>query len=142
MTYERRPFTFDRVVRILFSVCAILGILYLVNILKGVLLPFLVACLIAYTLEPIVKWNMRVLKLKGRFLPVLLTLAEVTAFISQGKYRHGVPHRAYQQRRMESAGQTGRIVLMEFSQFRSKLHNRTSKLDNSLSICHIYHDRL
>ncbi len=82
MTYERRPFTFDRVVRILFSVCAILGILYLVNILKGVLLPFFVACLIAYTLEPIVKWNMRVLKLKGRFLPVLLTLAEVTAFIT------------------------------------------------------------
>ena len=51
--YERRPYTFDRVVRILFSVCALLATLYLLSILKGVLLPFLVASLIAYMLEPV-----------------------------------------------------------------------------------------
>lgn len=82
MTYKRKPFTFDRVVRIFFSVCAILGTLYLLNILKGVLLPFLVACLIAYTLEPVVQWNMRLIRAKGRFLPVIMTLIEVTAIIS------------------------------------------------------------
>lgn len=81
MTNERRPYTFDRVVRIFFSVCAILGTLYLLNLLKGVILPFLVACLIAYTLEPMVKWNMRLMHLRGRFIPVLATLLEVTALI-------------------------------------------------------------
>lgn len=73
---ERQPYTFDRVVRILFSVCGILVVIYLLNLLKGVLLPFLVACLIAYMLEPIVKWNMRVTRLRRRFLPVILTLLE------------------------------------------------------------------
>lgn len=82
MTYPRRPYTFDRVVRILFSVLAILGILYVLNLLKGVLLPFLVACLIAYTLEPVVKWNMKILHLRNRFVPVILTLLEFTAAVS------------------------------------------------------------
>ena len=35
--YERQPYTFDRVVRILFTVCAILAVIYLLNVLKGVL---------------------------------------------------------------------------------------------------------
>lgn len=73
---ERQPYTFDRVVRILFSVCAILIVVYLLDVLKGVLLPFLVACIIAYILEPVVKLNMRVLHLKSRFVPVVLTLLE------------------------------------------------------------------
>lgn len=81
---ERKPYTFDRVVRIVFSICGILVALYLLNVLKGALLPFLVACLICYMLEPLVKWNQRVTHIKKRFLPVILTLLEaiviVTAF--------------------------------------------------------------
>ena len=78
----RKPYTFDRVVRILFSVCTIVIILVLLNVLKGVLLPFLVACLIAYMLEPIVEWNMRWTRLKTRFVPVVLTLLEALAAIA------------------------------------------------------------
>lgn len=78
---EREPYTFDRVVRILFSVCAILATIFLLNILKGVLLPFLVACLIAYMLEPIVKWNGKLLHTHRRFLPVVLTLLETCIVI-------------------------------------------------------------
>lgn len=78
----RRPYTFDRVVRITFTVISILATLYLLNLLKGVLLPFLVACLIAYMLEPIVRWNMKWTHVKSRFLPVLLTLLEATLFFS------------------------------------------------------------
>lgn len=74
--YERRPFTFDRTVRILFSTCALVAVLFLLDLLKGVLLPFLVACLIAYMLEPIVEWNMKWLHTRRRFFPVLLTLIE------------------------------------------------------------------
>ncbi len=74
--YQRKPYTFDRVVRIIFSVCAIVATLYLLDLLKDVLLPFLVACLIAYMLEPVVKWNMKWLHIRTRFVPVVITLLE------------------------------------------------------------------
>ncbi len=73
---ERQPYTFDRVVRIVFSVLGLLAAIYLLNVLKGVLLPFLVACLIAYMLEPIVRWNQKWTHLHHRFVPVMLTLLE------------------------------------------------------------------
>ncbi|MBD5280974.1 MAG: AI-2E family transporter [Bacteroides sp.] len=72
----RRPYTFDRVVRILFTVCTLVAVIFFLDSLKGVLLPFLVACLIAYMLEPIVTWNMKWTHSKNRFLPVMLTLLE------------------------------------------------------------------
>lgn len=75
---ERKPFTFDRVVRIIFSLCGFLIALYLLNMLSDVLLPFFVACLIAYILEPLVLFNKRITHLKRRFIPVLLTLLEAT----------------------------------------------------------------
>lgn len=78
---ERRPYTFDRVVRIVFSICGLLIALYLLNVLKGVLLPFLMACLICYMLEPLVKWNQRVTHVKSRFLPVILTLLEAMLIV-------------------------------------------------------------
>lgn len=78
---QRQPYTFDRVVRILFSVCGILVVIYLLDVLKGVLLPFLVACLICYILEPVVKWNMRWMHLRSRFLPVVATLLEAVAVL-------------------------------------------------------------
>lgn len=74
--YRRRPYTFDRVVRIIFSICILIGVLFLLYYLKDVLLPFFVACLIAYMLEPVVKWNKRWTHLKSRFIPVVLTLIE------------------------------------------------------------------
>ena len=78
----RRPYTFDRVVRILFSVAAILAVMYLLDVLKGVLLPFLVACLLAYMLEPAVQWNMRWMHLRKRFIPVVMTLIETVVVIT------------------------------------------------------------
>ncbi|MCM1291527.1 MAG: AI-2E family transporter [Prevotella sp.] len=80
--FDRQPYTFDRVIRILFSVFTIAAIIIMLNILKGVLLPFLVACLLAYMLEPIVKWNMKWTHLKSRFIPVMLTLIEFCAIIA------------------------------------------------------------
>ena len=74
--YEPRPFTFDRTVRIIFTVVTLVAVLMLLNILTGVLLPFLVACLIAYMLEPLVQWNMKIFRLHRRLVPVMLTLLE------------------------------------------------------------------
>lgn len=76
----KQPYTFDRVARITFTILGVIAALYLLDALKGVLLPFLVACLISYMLEPFVKWNMKLLKVKSRFFPVILTLLE-TCFI-------------------------------------------------------------
>lgn len=77
----RRPYTFDRVVRIVFSVIALVAVVWLVGRLGGVLLPFFVACMIAYLLEPIVLWNMKWTHTSHRFVPVVLTLMETTLVI-------------------------------------------------------------
>lgn len=71
-----KEYTFDRVVRIVFAVVILAAAIWLVNILKNVLLPFLVACLIAYMCEPFVQHNRRLLNLKGRLVAVLVTLFE------------------------------------------------------------------
>ncbi|MDE7349874.1 MAG: AI-2E family transporter [Muribaculaceae bacterium] len=76
MNSTRRPYTFDRVVRILFVVCGLVAILFLLDLLSDVLLPFLVACLIAYVLEPSVEFNKKILGCKRRFFPVVMTLLE------------------------------------------------------------------
>ncbi|MDE6135763.1 MAG: hypothetical protein K2F79_09345, partial [Muribaculaceae bacterium] len=72
-----RPFTFDRVVRILIAVAAVWAAVWLIGTLHSVLLPFLVAWLIAYILEPFVQYNRRLLRLKGRWLAIVMTLFEV-----------------------------------------------------------------
>lgn len=75
-----RPFTFDRVVRIIIAVALVAAAVYLINYLRHVLLPFFVACLVAYILEPFVQYNRQILRLKGRLVAVFVTLFEA-AFI-------------------------------------------------------------
>ncbi|MCM1348527.1 MAG: AI-2E family transporter [Firmicutes bacterium] len=77
----RRPFTFDRVIRILFAALVVICAMWLINYLRNVLLPFLVACLIAYLLEPALEFNQKLLHLKGRVIATFVTLFEVTFFI-------------------------------------------------------------
>lgn len=74
---ERQPYTFDRVIRILFGAVFIVGLFYLIYILRGALLPFLVAWIVAYMLNPLVVYNKRVFKLKGRVIAIALTFLEV-----------------------------------------------------------------
>ena len=64
------------------TLAAILGAVWLIGILKSVLLPFLVAWLIAYLLEPFVQYNKRLLRVKKRWLPILMTLFESVLVIS------------------------------------------------------------
>lgn len=76
-----RPYTFDRVVRIVGGIALLAGAVWLINLLKNVLLPFCAACLIAYLLEPLVEIQQRWLRLKGRVIPIFLTLIEVTCVL-------------------------------------------------------------
>lgn len=72
-TFGQRPFTFDRVVRIIFGSLIFGAVLWLVYYLRDVLLPFGVAVVIAYMLEPIVQFNRQLLHLKGRVTAVFVT---------------------------------------------------------------------
>jgi predicted PurR-regulated permease PerM len=76
-----RPYTFDRVVRIIITILTVLGIVWLLNLLSSVLLPFLVAWLIAYLLEPFVQFNRKLLHVKNRIVPIFLTLFEVVLVV-------------------------------------------------------------
>lgn len=71
-----RPFTFDRVVRIIITIVCIAGAIWVIKLLKSVLLPFLIAWVIAYMLEPIVQYNKQLLRAHKRILPVVMTLFE------------------------------------------------------------------
>lgn len=83
---ERKEFTFDRVVRLVIGVVVVLALLFLIHLLKNVLLPFLVACLIAYIFEPFVQYNRRLLHLKGRVVAVFVTLFESLFLLGIGLY--------------------------------------------------------
>ena len=82
MESNSRPYTFDRVVRIVIGVAMIMGILWLLNRLSDVLLPFCVACLAAYMLEPLVQFNRRIMRLKGRGVAIAVTLIQVVCMLS------------------------------------------------------------
>lgn len=83
---KTKPYTFDRVVRILAGAALLAGAIWLINILRNVLLPFCVACLIAYMLDPLVGYNKRLLRLKGRGIAVFLTLGEVALVVGMLGY--------------------------------------------------------
>ena len=69
-----KKITFDSFIRGIISVLIIIGVLYLVNYLSGVLLPFFVAWLIAYMTYPMVTFFQYRLKLKNRVASILLTM--------------------------------------------------------------------
>ena len=61
--WSSRPYTFDRVVRIVFTLAVLAGLIFLAAVLRHVLLPFVVAALIAYMIEPWVRCNKKILGL-------------------------------------------------------------------------------
>lgn len=76
-----RPFTFDRVVRMIITIAAIAAAVWLIGVLKNVLLPFCIACLLSYILEPFVECNQRMLHTKKRVIPVFITLIDVAVAV-------------------------------------------------------------
>jgi hypothetical protein len=77
---QQKKITFDSFIRGILTAVVIIGILYLVKRLSGVLLPFFVAWLIAYLIYPMVIFFQHKLRLKNRVISifvVLLTLASI-----------------------------------------------------------------
>ena len=77
-----RPFTFDRVVRILFSLALIGGLIYLIAVLRNALLPFLIAWLMAYMVQPFVKFFQYKLGLKNRLLSIIAVLISAALLLT------------------------------------------------------------
>lgn len=76
-----RPFTFDRVTRIVFSIVIIGILLYLITVLRNALLPFLIAWLLAYMMQPFVKFFQYKLKLKSRILAIVAVIISASLII-------------------------------------------------------------
>ena len=77
-----KKITFDSFIRFIFGVAIVIGIIYLLDKLSAVLLPFFIAWLIAYFMYPLVRFFQYKLKLKYRILSIVcafLTVASVIA---------------------------------------------------------------
>lgn len=85
MTVQRKEITFDRFIRGTLTAAGVIGILYLLDRLSGVLLPFFIAWLIAYITYPMVIFYQYKLRMRSRvvsILAVMLTLAAIGTAIS------------------------------------------------------------
>lgn len=71
----------DRIMRLIIGIVIAALLILLIRSLSDVLLPFFVACFIAYLLQPVVNFNRRILHTKGRAIASILTLIEVLAVI-------------------------------------------------------------
>ena len=69
-------FTFDKTVKLVIGIAIAITAVWLIGILKNVLLPFCLACLLAYILEPVVEYNRHLLAFKRRSPAVLVTLGD------------------------------------------------------------------
>lgn len=77
-----KPYTFDRVVRIFIGILVIFLLFLLLKRLSSVLLPFMVAWLMAYLLQPLVSFFQYKLKFKNRALSILSTFLLLAGIIT------------------------------------------------------------
>lgn len=78
----RNEITFDRFMRWVIAGLIIFAVLYGLNYLSAVLLPFFIAWFLAYMLFPIVRGVQRVLHLKVRVIAIFITLALVAGAVT------------------------------------------------------------
>ncbi len=71
---SRKPFTLDRIVRIIIGLVILISAGLLVKSISSVLLPFLIAWLLAYLLYPLMRFFQYKLKLRNRILSIAATL--------------------------------------------------------------------
>jgi predicted PurR-regulated permease PerM len=81
-SYFSRPFTFDRVVRLIIAFAMSFLLFFMLRYLSGVLLPFCIAWLLAYILYPLVEWVQRFVKYKvlAIFLVLLGIISTIVSF--------------------------------------------------------------
>lgn len=65
MAIQPAPYTFDRVVRMVLSAAALIGIFLLLRYLSDVLIPFAIAVVLAYLINPLVNLFQRLTRRRG-----------------------------------------------------------------------------
>ncbi|HAA13384.1 MAG TPA: AI-2E family transporter [Cytophagales bacterium] len=79
---DSRPFTFDRVFRIVLTVGFAYGAYVLLDYLRPVLVPFSIAFLLAYLFDPLVRFFQRRARIKSRILAIAMALLSFTAVLA------------------------------------------------------------
>ena len=81
MTSKPTYWNIDRIMKLIIGLLIAAALVWLVRYLSDVLLPFFVACFVAYLLQPVVVFNQRFTRTKGRVIAAVLTVIEVSALI-------------------------------------------------------------
>ena len=69
--FTQKKITFDSLIRGIISVIIIIAVLFLLDRLSGVLLPFFISWLIAYLMYPMVIFYQNKLRMKSRVVSIL-----------------------------------------------------------------------
>jgi predicted PurR-regulated permease PerM len=77
-----KPFTFDRVIRLIIGALVILALFFIINKISGALVPFFIAWLIAYLLHPLVDFMQRKIRIRNRVLAIMTSLVLVITVIA------------------------------------------------------------
>lgn len=72
----------DRIMKLIIGLALTAVLVFLIGYLSDVLLPFFIACFIAYMLQPLVGFNRRFIHEKGRAVSSILSLLEVLAVVA------------------------------------------------------------
>ena len=80
MSFFEREFTFDRVIRIIIALVIIIGSVFVLDYLSTVLIPFVIAVIIAYLMSPFISLIQRFVK--KRFLAVLIGILFILGVVT------------------------------------------------------------
>lgn len=72
----------DRIMKLIIGIAIAVFIIMLINRLSDVLLPFFVACFLAYILQPLVDLNRKLIHEKGRAISSIMTVLEVLGVVA------------------------------------------------------------
>ncbi|MFO8000489.1 MAG: AI-2E family transporter, partial [Marinilabilia sp.] len=80
---QRSPYTFDKVIRMIIGALVLTGLILLIRHLSNVLVPFFIAVLLAYLIDPMVCFVQKKMRVKHRGLSVFLSLLVFTMVLSR-----------------------------------------------------------
>lgn len=82
----QKKITFDSFIRGVLGGVVFIAVLYLLNRLSGVLLPFFIAWIIAYLMYPMVKFYQDKLRIKNRALAIFLVMLSIIVLLTGAFY--------------------------------------------------------
>lgn len=83
---KEQYWTTDRIMKLILAVTFGVILILLLNYLSRVLLPFVVACFVAYLMEPLLLWNLRWTHINNRVLGAVISIIEVSIVIGVAIY--------------------------------------------------------